>query len=216
MDIQRLRNLTTGRLHTEMGHLYEDLRTITGEEGLMTHMLPRAMRAVEPWLREHVTDPRFWDDKHDTTHTGEVELPVLTDEDRAATAGRQDLSGPGNGEDAARPVVQRLFIPLRSEYYEAFVAGTKTVEYRKYGPRWNEKTCLVGRGVTISNGYGKQNRRTGVIVSFTKEHVDSEAWIACYGEPGTAACIGIKLDETLARYIVDTSTGDARYAESSA
>ncbi len=84
MDIQRLRNLTTGRLHTEMGHIYEDLGTLTGESGLMTHMLPRAMRACEPWLREHVTDPRFWDGEYDTTHTGEIELPESSHEDRAA------------------------------------------------------------------------------------------------------------------------------------
>lgn len=67
MNIQRLRNLTTGRLHTEIGHIYEDLGIITGETGLMTHMLPRAMRACEPWLREHVTDPRFWDGEYDPT-----------------------------------------------------------------------------------------------------------------------------------------------------
>lgn len=42
------------------------LEIITGERGLMTHMLPRAARAVEPWLREHVTDPRFWDGEYDT------------------------------------------------------------------------------------------------------------------------------------------------------
>ncbi len=84
MDIQRLRNLTTGRLHTAMGHIYEDLETITGESGLMTHMLPRAMRAVEPWLREHVKDERFWNGEWDQTHTGEFELPESTDEDRAA------------------------------------------------------------------------------------------------------------------------------------
>lgn len=84
MDIQRLRNLTTGRLHTEMGHIYEDLGTITGESGLMTHMLPRAMKAAEPWLREHVTDPRFWDGEYDTSHTGEIELPESSEEDRAA------------------------------------------------------------------------------------------------------------------------------------
>lgn len=83
MNIQRLRNLTTGRLHTEMGHIYEDLGAITGEQGLMTHMLPRAMTAVEPWLREHVTDPRLWDGEYDTTHTGEIELPVPTEADRA-------------------------------------------------------------------------------------------------------------------------------------
>lgn len=84
MDIQRLRNLTTRRLHTKMEHIYEDLGIITGESGLMTHMLPRAMRAVEPWLREHVTDSRFWDDAYDTTHTGTLELPTPSGSDRDA------------------------------------------------------------------------------------------------------------------------------------
>lgn len=83
MDIQRLRNLTTGRLHTEMSHIYEDLGIITGESGLMTHMLPRAMRAVEPWLRQHVTDSRFWDGEFDQSHKGEYVLPESTAEDRA-------------------------------------------------------------------------------------------------------------------------------------
>ena len=84
MDIQRLRNLTTGRLHTEVSHLYEDLGSITGESGLMTHMLPRAMDAITPWLKKHVADPRFWDGEYDTEHTGEIDLPEPTTEDRAA------------------------------------------------------------------------------------------------------------------------------------
>lgn len=81
---QRLRNLTTSRLHTDIGHIYEDLEAITGEKGLMTHMLPRANTAVKPWLREHVTDERFWDGKFDKTHGGEIELPEPTKEDREA------------------------------------------------------------------------------------------------------------------------------------
>lgn len=100
MDIQRLRNLTTGRLHTEIGHVYEDLEWITGEQGLMTHMLPRVAIAVEPWLREHVTDQRFWDDEYDTTHTGEIELPEPTKEDRAAMFERyKALPNPLEGKD---------------------------------------------------------------------------------------------------------------------
>ena len=83
MDIQRLRNLTTRRLHTEMGHVYEDLEAITGE-GLMTHMLQRALRAVEPWLREHAKDDRLWDGEFDQSHTGDVELPEPTEADRVA------------------------------------------------------------------------------------------------------------------------------------
>ena len=88
MDMQRLRNLTTGRLHTDIGCIYEDLGEITGQKGLMTHMLPRAMRAVEPWLREHVTDSRFWDGEYDTTHAGDCPLPEPTEADRAAMTER--------------------------------------------------------------------------------------------------------------------------------
>ena len=82
MDIQRLRNLTTGRLLTEMGCVYEDLGMLTGEDGLMAHMLPRAMKAVESWLREHVKDERFWDGEFDTTHVGNYDLPMPTKEDQ--------------------------------------------------------------------------------------------------------------------------------------
>ena len=82
MDIQRLRNLTTGRLHTEMGHIYQDLETLIGEKGLMTHMLPRAMKAVEPWLKDRVKDSRFWNGEYDTTHVGEYDLPIPTEDDQ--------------------------------------------------------------------------------------------------------------------------------------
>jgi len=82
MDIQRIRNLTTGKLHTKMDHIYKDLGVITGEDDLMTHMIPRAMKAVMPWLQEKVTDQRFWDGEYDTTHTGVFDLPTTTDEDQ--------------------------------------------------------------------------------------------------------------------------------------
>lgn len=49
----------------------------------MTHMLPRVMIAVKPWLHKHVTDPRFWDDEYDTAHTGDYALPEPTADDRA-------------------------------------------------------------------------------------------------------------------------------------
>ena len=82
MDIQRLRNLTTVRLHTEMWCIYEDLGMLTGEAGLMTHTLSRARKAVEPWLREHVNDERFWNGEFDTTHVGDYDLLMPTKEDQ--------------------------------------------------------------------------------------------------------------------------------------
>lgn len=82
MDIQRLRNLTTGKLHTKMTHIYEDIETITGTPGLMTHQIPNALTALKPWLLANVTDPRFWDDRFDITHVGDIELPEMSDEER--------------------------------------------------------------------------------------------------------------------------------------
>lgn len=53
-----------------------------------------------------------------------------------------------------------LFIPLRTEWFEKFEAGEKDTEYRAYGPRWNERTCRVGREATLSHGYnGRRLKR---------------------------------------------------------
>jgi len=90
-----------------------------------------------------------------------------------------------------------LFIPLKTEYYEAFVSGEKIVEYRKYGPRWNAEVCKIGRKVIISKGYGKQNRKTGVISGFGriqfKDAPPTVSDVYPLGEPDIAA-IGIRLD----------------------
>jgi hypothetical protein len=90
-----------------------------------------------------------------------------------------------------------LFIPLKSEFYDAFLAGTKTTEFRRHGPGWNAKTCTVGRRVVLSKGYGKAHRVAGTIVAFevSEGPTKSEAWRKCYGDkPGAAACITIRLD----------------------
>lgn len=90
-----------------------------------------------------------------------------------------------------------LFIPLKAVFFDAFKAGTKTVEYRLRGPRWNAETCRVGRPVVLSRGYGKQHRLTGVVSAFHYDTCPSRlpGWNECYGEKaGDAACISIGLD----------------------
>lgn len=66
-----------------------------------------------------------------------------------------------------------LFIPLKSEYYEAFKNGSKREEFRLYGQRWNEQTCPVGREVLLSKGYGTKDRLTGLIRDFKRQHAAS-------------------------------------------
>ncbi|HAS89195.1 MAG TPA: hypothetical protein DCS48_07805 [Desulfovibrio sp.] len=80
-----------------------------------------------------------------------------------------------------------LFIPLYTEYYDAFLRGDKKHELRMYGPRWNEKSCAVGRPALLSKGYGKQNRATSTVKSFSAKmgyelsEQDQKAVLACHG-----------------------------------
>jgi DNA-directed RNA polymerase subunit RPC12/RpoP len=90
--------------------------------------------------------------------------------------------------------MKAMFLPLKSQYFDAFKAGTKTVEYRRYCKRWDERTCAIGRPVVLSRGYGKHDRLSGVISGFERRHMASTEWVDCYGEPGWAACISITLD----------------------
>lgn len=100
MDIQRLRNLTTGRLHTKIDDVYEDLEFITGGGGIMTHMIPRVMKAIEPWLRTKVVDDVFWNGEFDTTHTGDFELEPMTEAENAEAMGRYvEMPNPLDGKE---------------------------------------------------------------------------------------------------------------------
>jgi hypothetical protein len=46
-----------------------------------------------------------------------------------------------------------LFVPLRTEWFAAFRSGSKRVEWRAYGPRWNRQVAHRGRDITLSHGY---------------------------------------------------------------
>ncbi len=94
-------------------------------------------------------------------------------------------------------MVKPLFIPLRTEFFNAFKSGEKDTEYRLAGGRWNTRTCPAGRAVTLSKGYGRHGRFRGVILAFEEswEPCHGEAWRSCYGEgSGPAACIKIELE----------------------
>lgn len=83
MTNQRLRNLTTGILHTTMDDVVADIEYITGANGLMTHQLPRAFNAMHVWLKDRVQDERFWNDAWDTGHVGETyQLDPMTSDER--------------------------------------------------------------------------------------------------------------------------------------
>ena len=80
-----------------------------------------------------------------------------------------------------------LFIPLKTEYYRQFEAGTKTHEYRQYG-KFNERTCAIGRPVILRRGYSTPDILSGTIVSFERirrrdlpDPATYNSWLDCYG-----------------------------------
>lgn len=81
-----------------------------------------------------------------------------------------------------------LFIPLKTAYYNAFKQRFKTHEIRLASVRWNRKTCFVGRAVTLSKGYGTQDRMRGEVSSvdifpaYELPEDELRDFIDCYGE----------------------------------
>jgi hypothetical protein len=61
-----------------------------------------------------------------------------------------------------------LFIPLCAEFFDAFACGAKGTEFRLLGSRWNATTCRIGRAVTLSRGYGKSRRLSGIVAGFAE------------------------------------------------
>ncbi|MEO1616991.1 MAG: hypothetical protein AAFV88_14135 [Planctomycetota bacterium] len=90
--------------------------------------------------------------------------------------------------------VDSMFLPLKAEYFDAFVSGHKTTEYRQNGPRFNDATCKRFRRVVLSSGYGKHNRCLGMITEFSisQEPCERDDWKACFGDlVCDVACIEI-------------------------
>lgn len=63
-----------------------------------------------------------------------------------------------------------LFCPLKTKFYNRFKYGFKTYEMRIYGACWNDKTCPVGRRVTLSKGYGNIDRIHRIITKTERKY----------------------------------------------
>lgn len=87
-----------------------------------------------------------------------------------------------------------LFIPLRTEWFRQFQDGTKNTEYRAYGPRWNERTCRIGRPAVISHGYGKRERMGRTVHGFkVLDHAEApEAARMIYPDAAYIAAIELR------------------------
>jgi len=61
--------------------------------------------------------------------------------------------------------MKNYFLPVKKEYYWKFVDGSQNCEIRPNNHHgWNTKNIFPGRIITLSCGYGKQNRTEKEII----------------------------------------------------
>jgi hypothetical protein len=70
-----------------------------------------------------------------------------------------------------------MFVPLARVWWERYADGTKRVEWRAYGPRWNRQVAFPGRAVTLSLGYS--GPRLAATVVRTRRVSRDDAPAAC-------------------------------------
>lgn len=80
----KLRNITTGILHTEIGDVYKFFDEYLDMDGIMTRQLPSALRALEPILKNKFPDKPEWFTKEwiKTGLNDSIDLPELTLEEK--------------------------------------------------------------------------------------------------------------------------------------
>ena len=95
----------------------------------------------------------------------------------------------------------RLFVPLKTEHYEAFESGEKTWELRGLNSRFNVETVQVGREVELRRGYNTDDSLWGEIVEV--DYINDINEVGYYKEivPGyTKAEFIHSVDEMMAQY----------------
>lgn len=78
----KLRNITTGILHTNIDDVYSFIEDYTGEEGIMTHHLPSAAQALNPILRTKLPEEWFTNEWIKEGLDEPIELTDLTKEEK--------------------------------------------------------------------------------------------------------------------------------------
>jgi hypothetical protein len=59
--------------------------------------------------------------------------------------------------------IKSIFVPLHSKHWVDFRDRRKTIEWRAWGARWNDRTISPGRTIILANGYTRA-RLHGVVV----------------------------------------------------
>jgi len=80
----KLRNITTGIMHTEIKDVYLFFEEYTGEKGIMTHHLSSAIKAITDILKTKLSDKWFTKEWIKEELDEVIEIPDITEEEKAS------------------------------------------------------------------------------------------------------------------------------------
>ena len=80
--VGKLRNITTGILHTNIDDVYEFFEIYTNEKGIMTHHLGSATKAMQPILKTKLSKQWFYKKWNKLNNDLEWEVSNLTEDER--------------------------------------------------------------------------------------------------------------------------------------
>jgi hypothetical protein len=90
--------------------------------------------------------------------------------------------------------IKPVFVVLRTEHWVDFRDRRKSVEWRAWGERWNDRTITPGRTVILSKGYTR-TRLHGVVfnVQRVSRLLAPDAALAIYPDVEAFCAIEIEL-----------------------
>ena len=79
----KLRNITSGILHTTIGDVYTFFEEYLGAKGIMTHQLPSAGKSIVPILKSKLSAEWFINEWQKEGLSEKVEIDDLTETEKA-------------------------------------------------------------------------------------------------------------------------------------
>ena len=94
----------------------------------------------------------------------------------------------------AASMTRSIFVPLRSKHWNDFRDRRKSIEWRAWGTRWNDRTIIPGSTIILAKGYTRDRLR-GVVVRVQRvsRSLAPDAALAIYPNVETFCAIEIAL-----------------------
>jgi len=162
MSHLRLRNLTTGILHTKLLYVYDDIAYLVGDFharlgiALMSYQLGMSIRSLKPFLASRVPAD-FFEDVYNPKDVGEIEIEPLSEQERdmffeSVKREHHEFCTPDGGGCGIGIALKSRYV---GEFEEKFLSIVERAVERL---QCEEGVCYVFRGMFLTLLHPQENQ----------------------------------------------------------